>query len=198
MIVERFNVFETNSSSCHSLVRMSRRDWNDFKDGRILIRRDNFDIEEHARRYNKVHEDEIVAWEDFYNLVKKDLPNLHKTHDGYPFDNFDMAVINFVKENWSPELCKKMLISDWSEVVYEFPEEIIDEYSGYGGSPYVAHYKTITWGNIMDLLHRQYEVGDNYYFFQDDNGWKNAEVYFLQKEEGTLAEEMFIDRREKC
>lgn len=204
MIVERAAVFESNSSSCHSLVRMKKKDWLDFRDGRVLLKRYNFDMEEHVDRYNKVNEDELVTYEDFYEMIKKDLPYLHQTKDDYPFDEFDEAVIKYIKENWSLEFCKKLLTTNWNEIAYEFPEEVTVEYNHWGsyGTPYVAHHKHITFDNIVDILNRQYKCFDEndsegLYCFQDENGWKEAAVFFLHKE-GEQDTEVLVDRWEEC
>ena len=44
----RIGTFETNSSSCHVIQIMNTKDWEDFKAGNLLIKKEPFgEINEH-------------------------------------------------------------------------------------------------------------------------------------------------------
>lgn len=101
----RYNVFETNSSSCHSVVIMNTNDWDAFKENEVFIKRQCFEIDEHMDTFNDLRwrddltdseaferwKEYFVSFNDYYEEFK------NKMKDGIIRDTFFKE--NYVKDD---------------------------------------------------------------------------------------------------
>ncbi len=108
MLKIRKNVFETNSSSSHSLVVCDNKTWNEFKEGRLF--------------YNTLHENnglpEFCTWLDIKDYIKYRINNVE-----YPENWRDMSNEEL---NRYEDIKRKHRLAFFQETFYS-----IDELEGY-------------------------------------------------------------------
>lgn len=81
MITVRNNVFETNSSSCHSITYIRERDFEALRDEEVLVRDLELEVTEHAISTNKITHEQLLSLEEAVKIYKidiekaKDLPD---------------------------------------------------------------------------------------------------------------------------
>ena len=124
----RVGTFETNSSSCHVIQIMNTKDWEDFKAGNLLIKKEPFgEINEHQEKvvdlrgsnsddynwtdwfmsiddfindfYQNIEENRKEISDRFFHLVNKD-----------SFFEFKKQIFNYIMDTSKKEIIKKILI----------------------------------------------------------------------------------------
>ena len=124
----RIGTFETNSSSCHVIQIMNTKDWEDFKAGNLLIKKEPFgEINEHQEKvvdlrgsnsddynwtdwfmsiddfindfYQNIEENRKEISDRFFRLVDKD-----------SFFEFKKQIFNYIMNTSKKEIIKNILI----------------------------------------------------------------------------------------
>jgi hypothetical protein len=81
----RPNVFETNSSSTHCLVIVSKSDWEKFKEGKFLYNRwDEELVPNNANRIEDedIDEDKYLTYEQFWGIEYETFEYSYTTENG--------------------------------------------------------------------------------------------------------------------
>ena len=124
----RIGTFETNSSSCHVIQIMNTKDWEDFKAGNLLIKKEPFgEINEHQEkvvdhRGSNSDDDNWTDWlmsiddfiNDFYQNIEE---NRKEISDRFfhlvnkdSFFEFKKQIFNYIMDTSKKEIIKKILI----------------------------------------------------------------------------------------
>lgn len=124
----RIGTFETNSSSCHVIQIMNTKDWEDFKAGNLLIKKEPFgEINEHQEKvvdlrgsnsddYNWT--DWFMSIDDFINDFYQNIEeNRKEISDRFfhlankdSFFEFKKQIFNYIMDTSKKEIIKKILI----------------------------------------------------------------------------------------
>lgn len=124
----RIGTFETNSSSCHVIQIMNTKDWEDFKAGNLLIKKEPFGvINEHQEKvvdlrgsnsddYNWT--DWFMSIDDFINDFYQNIEeNRKEISDRFfhlvnndSFFEFKKQIFNYIMDTSKKEIIKKILI----------------------------------------------------------------------------------------
>ena len=124
----RIGTFETNSSSCHVIQIMNTKDWEDFKAGSLLIKKEPFgEINEHREKvvdlrgsnsddYNWT--DWFMSIDDFMNDFYQNIEeNRKEISDRFfhfankdSFFEFKKQIFNYIMDTSKKEIIKKILI----------------------------------------------------------------------------------------
>lgn len=149
----RNGVFETNSSSCHSVTLMAEADWEAVKSKELLIKRKPFDIVEHAERFNSAlpnmqEEWDENVWHDYF-ITKQEylqqfidawnskgldtlLEYFAKNYSPSPSDEYYSAITKWVNCNLDNEKFHRVLLGEGLGeykdhlIVFEQPVKLID------------------------------------------------------------------------
>lgn len=82
MITVRNNVFETNSSSCHSITYIRERDFEALRDEEVLVRGLELEVAEHVTITNKIVHEQLLSLEEAVELYKRDIEKAKSLPDG--------------------------------------------------------------------------------------------------------------------
>lgn len=124
----RIGTFETNSSSCHVIQIMNTKDWEDFKAGNLLIKKEPFgEINEHREKvvdlrgsnsddYNWT--DWFMSIDDFINDFYQNIEeNRKEISDRFfrltykdSFFEFKKQIFNYIMDTSKKEIIKNILI----------------------------------------------------------------------------------------
>lgn len=124
----RIGTFETNSSSCHVIQIMNTKDWEDFKAGNLLIKKEPFgEINEHQEKvvdlrgsnsddYNWT--DWFMSIDDFINDFYQNIEeNRKEISDRFfrlanknSFFEFKKQIFNYIMDTSKKEIIKNILI----------------------------------------------------------------------------------------
>ena len=124
----RIGTFETNSSSCHVIQIMNTKDWEDFKAGNLLIKKEPFgEINEHQEKvvdlrgsnsddYNWT--DWFMSIDDFINDFYQNIEEHRKEIsdrffrlvDKDSFFEFKKQIFNYIMDTSKKEIIKNILI----------------------------------------------------------------------------------------
>ena len=204
----RFNTFETNSSSCHSVtVFKNPKDWEDFKNNKTYLRRDMYDMEEHVERVNIINNENrkeyIADIKDLYNRIKEEIDDLAVPlrYTRYcEYDDKDNFIAKYLKEHFDFELMMKILLEPGDTVVCVPPKPIsvrsyydVDRVYTYEDFKVYDFYDFLFGcGLSSDDLPKFYVYGDD-----GDSGWTRAEVKELV-DKNTGEEFVVVVRDEEC
>lgn len=206
----RFNTFETNSSSCHSVtVFKNPEDWKDFKNNKTGLRRIMYDIEEHSECVNIISDENrdeyIVDLKDLYNSMKEGVDNMTSPLRGSTYVSYndkDNFIASYLKEHLDFSLMMKILTGGSMDIICVPPKPIVLRYSHYDDvKTYTYDSLTVSdfyefifgYGRFFGDLPRFYVYGDEC----SNAGWTNAEVKELI-DKNTGEEITVVIRNEEC
>ena len=152
----RSNVFETNSSSCHSVTLISKSDYESLQDGVKYPYDVDFWYDEHESTIIKLPSDKFRTVEEIY----QDLTNvLNDTTSEYLQE--DKKV---VKENWSVDYVKKCLANP-----YDYNNDIINSFWEYFSYSDIASDKLNIISKLDEIIDKNsiQEFNDTYIFEGD-------------------------------
>ena len=187
MITIRQNVFETNSSSCHSLTFFSKSLWKDFIDRKVFIRRSSFsDWEIHTTKFDTIDKDSkeyyLISANDYYKETVESIKTaLSKpVSKYYSASDFEYAIMGYLKENISKELLQKILFGKSDDIIYNFKEPIVEDYGRYHSDnrDHTITYTGITVSDLYGCIYNQdrFDVEKVYIFGEDT--WNKDQVKY--------------------
>ena len=205
MKVVRRGTFETNSSSCHSVtIFKNGQDWEDFKNHKVYINREMYDIEEHTERINVIneenHDDYIVNIDRLYDTISEIFMDTDRLHDNYysQYNDKDMYIFNYLKKNMSKDLLMKILVSKADDVICELNPPIKVTYNYGSKRTYV--YDKLETCDFYDFLFgygRFSEEIPDFYVYGDGHEWDDAMVK-RYVDEDTGERIVVVSRDEEC
>ena len=98
MVTIRNNVFETNSSSCHSITFIKQKDLDELKNKEVVVVGIGLNIEENAKNTNEIHSGQLGTLEKVVDLFQSEIEkvkDISESEDDYYMDDFvkDMKLI---------------------------------------------------------------------------------------------------------
>ena len=206
----RFGTFETNSSSCHSVtVFKDAQDWKDFKEKKVYLRRDMFDMQEHEERLNVIDSSNkreyIRSLDELYEDVKDHIENdagplrrsnYHNYNEGIA--ELEMETYKYLINYFSRELFDKILFEPGSVEVCKLnkPVEVCYDYSGSGK---VYTYDALTVNDFYDYIFGGVhfdEIPSFYIYGMCD--WDESAAVEEYTKKGTNEEMVVVTRDEEC
>lgn len=154
MISIRPGVFETNSSSCHVLIKMTELLWEDFKNKRVALIQDDLNCCAHETKFVDIPEsDNYYTIEDVYDVMCEKIPTLmdflkeNDTEDN-PL-TFEYVVAENLLNNWSLQFFKEIVTTKRKKVFLKLNNPVIVKYINRNLKKV---YDTITFGDFTDLM----------------------------------------------
>lgn len=140
MVSIRSSVFETNSSSCHSIIIMNSEDYKDLQTSDKLVVDTYREISEHETIETLIDHDKILSIE---SALEQFLPKIEEKIDS---DEYDTPYIRLIRDNWNEELIRA--------VYFGGPDENLTQKAN--DSPYnLAYFSTY---DIRDVLQRCFGI----------------------------------------
>ena len=175
----RIGTFETNSSSCHVIQIMNTKDWEDFKAGNLLIKKEPFgEINEHQEKvvdlrgsnsddynwtdwfmsiddfindfYQNIEENRKEISDRFFYLVNKD-----------SFFEFKKQIFNYIMDTSKKEIIKKIFIEapgyeyKVNKAAFNDDRDLIVKFV----TPITCTYEMYD-GSLNTLIYRGFTTGD--------------------------------------
>lgn len=154
MISIRPGVFETNSSSCHVLIKMSELLWEDFKNKRVALIQDDLSCCTHETKFVDILEsDNYYTIEDVYDTMCEKIPSLmdflkENDSEDYPL-TFEYVVAETLLHNWSLQFFKEIITSKRKKVFLKLNNPVIVKYKNKSSEKV---HDSITFGDFVDLM----------------------------------------------
>ena len=95
----RMGTFETNSSSCHSLVIINMMDYKDLENKNKLITDLTLEVSEHESITNIISHDQVLSKE---TIIEKYYPTIKGKKEFSSED--DSAIYDIISNNWNEDL----------------------------------------------------------------------------------------------
>lgn len=179
----RYNVYETNSSSCHSITFCSGKEWNDFVNHKVCWIRDNWSIDEHSSTTHTVCDEDKIDVTELFKKVLEILDDEPRFLNSYSYRGYhpsedidagmilDLAVFRWLKKEITTvdklvEYCTST--NDDLRIKLEKPFDV--QYS-WNDKP--THYEDFGLYSIRDVLKKIIELAYGCYFpyFYGDDCW---------------------------
>jgi hypothetical protein len=163
MTTIRRGVFETNSSSEHSLTLFQDNIWKEFVERKVFILEEAFlRNEEHHQIFVNVIDDYsrdefIINADEYYEQsIEKvqERPLKSSFFRDASYNNFTAEIEQFIKKNISREFLEKVLTSDSDTVLYTFDKPVKVNYGTYlsNNNDHIVEYNNITAENVYEIL----------------------------------------------
>lgn len=183
----RIGTFETNSSSCHVIQIMNTKDWEDFKAGNLLIKKEPFgEIDEHMEKvvdlcgsasddYNWTDWfmtiDDFIN--DFYQNIEENRKEISERFFNWcndEFFEFRKRIFNYVMDASKKEIIKKILIEakGYEYKCNRYDEAIDSDLLVKFETPITCEYTR--YGDSdekVQIIYRGFTTGDVQDFFND-------------------------------
>lgn len=151
----RRNVFETNSSSCHSISIFSRNIWEKFQNGEIVFKPNTFDYEEHIDQTNRFSdenfEESFMSFDSFFEQTVElvndyERPSSYETNSSRKYH--DLRLYTF-KSLLTKDFLRNVLINSSSGVSVQSiqPPLVVDWH--WGGT---STYDRFTTSDMYEVL----------------------------------------------
>ena len=215
----RQSTFETNSSSCHCLQIMYAQDWNNFKNGELFIKKDEFELEEHELKFfdmrPKTDEDFVENWrkwfiskdelvEKIYSFIRNEVePNINRLKESHTKHLWEIVVKKDSKELHD---FISIFIEKYNNQNYEYKLETFDKIIyKVNDDEFFDDCITVDDFQMMIEDHSYYnKVKEDcelpYFYGISDDGWCYAKVeeFIDAKNKQQEKNIVFVDRTESC
>lgn len=177
----RNNVFETNSSSCHSVTFCSGKDWNDFVNHKVCWVRENWEIEEHLDTTHTLDECDKIDVNELFTKVFEVLNDPKKTKF--------LATYNYRSMDTDSGMLLDLAVFEWLKKEVRTVDKFIEYCTStnhdlriklekpldikYSWNIEPSHYEDFGLYTIHDILKKVIEAayGCNFPYFYGDDCW---------------------------
>lgn len=191
MISIRPGVFETNSSSCHVLIKMSELLWEDFKNRRVALIQEDLDLCQHETKFVDILESgNYNTIEEVYDIMCEKIPTLMdflEKNDTKEFPlTFERLVADVLLKHWNLQFFKEIITTKRKTVFLKLNTPVIVKYKR---SEKV--HTTITFGDFVDLMTYALDLDDFcFYDLIEYHPW-GGETEYHNKEGNVIIEKEF-------
>lgn len=215
----RQSTFETNSSSCHCLQIMYAQDWNNFKNGELFIKKDEFELGEHELKFfdmrPKIDEDFVENWRKWFISKDELVEKIYSFIKNEVEQNIRLFKENHDKLLW--EIIVKKNEKDLRDFILLFLEKKSQEDGLYvlekfdkivykiGKNEYSEDKITVNdFETMLDDYSYYNEIKEDcelpYFYHNVDDGWDSATVeeFIDAKNKQQEKNIVFVDRTESC
>ena len=177
MRVIRHHVFETNSSSCHSIIKLNKALWEKFENNQIFLKRNMFRYEEHMTISDEITEENSseyftdldTEWKKLQEAIKeRPEPDRWYTSSAVYYYNrrFEWFKSIITKELFYDYLCDDL--GKHTEIIKVFQEPLVVDWHS-GSSTYTEFNAADIEAVISEL---DYDVPETI----SDYNWENYEI----------------------